>query len=381
MAIILKFIIFGNFAINNSKPVQLVIASINLYKNNFMSTQKEGTAKVDESVVNQPANSAATTAPKKRRRGISNETRTTSRKKFSHKDAINNLWLFVGHLHARVAWVTMKEDNNMRPAFAGKAIPQLVIEATSLHTNPADVRVASKTFWPYESNVDYIPGGAKEKFINMDFAWIKHFLDVVVFKGREMTDEESEMLELGYVDYDDNGQYEPVEVEDVIKAWGVLFDNVVKLVETGGENSKSALLDKVGNQRQFWFRLNRYYKNKGDWAFSGQGSEEGDLVFPNIVGQGIFEEKFMLDATHFKEPSLMFDITKERIAPMDGVQSKQKKAPNLAAAPGIGGIAMGAGIVQPNMGGMPNFGAAGGFNPTEGSAFAPDSEDNGGLPF
>lgn len=129
----------------------------------------------------------------------------------------------------------MKEESNMRPAFAGKAVPQLIIEATSLHTNPADVRVASKTFWAYESNVDYIPGGSKEKFINMDFAWIKHFLDVVVFKGREMTDEEAEMLELGYVDYDDNGQYEPVETEDVIKAWGILFDNVVKLVETGGE--------------------------------------------------------------------------------------------------------------------------------------------------
>lgn len=344
-----------------------------------MSTQKE-TAKVEEPVVNQSAN-AAIAAPKKRRRGISNETRTTSRKKFSHKDAINNIWLFVGNLHARVAWVTMKEESNMRPAFAGKAVPQLIIEATSLHTNPVDVRVASKTFWAYESNVDYIPGGSKEKFINMDFAWIKHFLDVVVFKGREMTDEESEMLELGYVDYDDNGQYEPVEVEDVIKAWGVLFDNVVKLVETGGENGKSALLDKAGNQRQFWFRLNRYYKNKGDWAFSGQGSEEGDLVFPNIVGQGIFEEKFMIDANHFREPSLLFDFTKERIAPMEGVQSKQKKAPNLAAAAGIGGIAMGAGIVQPGMGGMPNFGAAGGFNPTEGSAFAPDGDDNGGLPF
>lgn len=344
-----------------------------------MSTQKE-TAKVEEPVVNQSAN-AATAAPKKRRRGISNETRTTSRKKFSHKDAINNIWLFVGNLHARVAWVTMKEESNMRPAFAGKAVPQLIIEATSLHTNPVDVRVVSKTFWAYESNVDYIPGGSKEKFINMDFAWIKHFLDVVVFKGREMTDEESEMLELGYVDYDDNGQYEPVEVEDVIKAWGVLFDNVVKLVETGGENGKSALLDKAGNQRQFWFRLNRYYKNKGDWAFSGQGSEEGDLVFPNIVGQGIFEEKFMIDANHFREPSLLFDFTKERIAPMEGVQSKQKKVPNLAAAAGISGIAMGAGIVQPGMGGMPNFGAAGGFNPTEGSAFAPDGDDNGGLPF
>lgn len=344
-----------------------------------MSTQKE-TAKVEEPVVNQSAN-AATAAPKKRRRGISNETRTTSRKKFSHKDAINNIWLFVGNLHARVAWVNMKEESNMRPAFAGKAVPQLIIEATSLHTNPVDIRVASKTFWAYESNVDYIPGGSKEKFINMDFAWIKHFLDVVVFKGREMTDEESEMLELGYVDYDDNGQYEPVEVEDVIKAWGVLFDNVVKLVETGGENGKSALLDKAGNQRQFWFRLNRYYKNKGDWAFSGQGSEEGDLVFPNIVGQGIFEEKFMIDANHFREPSLLFDFTKERIAPMEGVQSKQKKAPNLAAAAGIGGIAMGAGIVQPGMGGMPNFGAAGDFNPTEGSAFAPDGDDNGRFPF
>lgn len=347
-----------------------------------MSTQKEESAKVEEPVVNQSANNAATTATKKRRRGISNETRTTTRKKFSHKDAINNLWLFVGHLHARVAWVTMKEDNNMRPAFAGKAIPQLVIEATSLHTNPADVRVASKIFWSYESNVDYIPGGAKEKFINMDFAWIKHFLDVVVFKGREMTDEESEMLELGYVDYDDNGQYEPVEVEDVIKAWGVLFDNVVKLVETGGENGKSALLDKTGKPRQFWFRLNRYYKNKGDWAFSGQGSEEGDLVFPNIVGQGIFEEQFMLDANHFKEPSLMFDITKERIAPMEGVQSKQRKAPNLGTAAGIGGIPMGAGIVNPSMpmGGFAG-GVAGGFVSTESSAFAPETEDNGGLPF
>ena len=73
-----------------------------------MSTQKEESAKVEEPVVNQSANNAATTATKKRRRGISNETRTTARKKFSHKDAINNLWLFVGHLHARVAWVTIK---------------------------------------------------------------------------------------------------------------------------------------------------------------------------------------------------------------------------------------------------------------------------------
>ncbi len=74
----------------------------------------------------------------------------------------------------------------------------------------------------------------------------------------------------------------------------------------------------------------------------------------------------------------MFDITKERIAPMDGVQSKNKRKPNLAAAQ-VWWYCNGAGIVQPSMGGMPNFGAAGGFNPTEGSAFAPDSEDNGGL--
>ena len=90
----------------------------------------------------------------------------------------------------------------------------------------------------------------------------------------------------------------------------------------------------------------------------------------------------MLDANHFKEPSLIFDITKERIAPMDGVQSKQRKAPNLGTAAGIGGIPMGAGIVNPSMpmGGFAG-GVAGGFVSTESSAFAPETEDNGGLPF
>ena len=316
--------------------------------------------------------------PKKRRRGISNETRTTSRKKFTHTDAVPNVWLFAGHLHCRVAWVTMKSDSAMRPSFAGKAVPQLVIEATSLHTVPAEVRVVGKTFWAYESNVDYIPGGSKEKFMQIDFTWIKHFLDVVVFKGREMTEEETEMLELAYVDYDENGQYEPVEVDDVIAAWGRLFENVVKMVETGGKDGKSALLDANGKERVFWFRLQRYYKTKGEWQFAGQGTEEGDLVFPNMVGQGIFEERVMTDTTHFKQPNLVFDITKEAIAPMNNVQSKQAKRPNLNAAPGIGGIAMGAGVI-PQGGMLGGFAQPGGFNDPNASAFADAGNDE--MPF
>ena len=109
-----------------------------------MSTQEKKVEAVGDKVEAVSAKTEATkveegtqTTTKKRRRGITNETRTTSRKKFSHKDSVPNIGLFVGNINVRVAWVTFKPDTKQKASFAGKAVPQLVIDFVSPHTNPA----------------------------------------------------------------------------------------------------------------------------------------------------------------------------------------------------------------------------------------------------
>lgn len=326
------------------------------------------------------------TTTKKRRRGITNETRTTSRKKFSHKDSVPNIGLFVGNINVRVAWVTFKPDTKQKVSFAGKAVPQLVIDFVSPHTNPAEVRVATKTIWAFESKADYIPNGKFYYLLESELSYIKHLLDVIYLKGRELTEEEVDKLELGYVDFDEDGNYDPVDVDDVLKAWGVLFDNVVNMIETAN-NGKSALLDANGKPKLFWGKLIRYYKKNGEWTPSGSGSEEGDLVFPTFVGTGVWEEYTALPNNSFKAPNLMLDVTKEAIVPMANVKSKKQQQPNMTNNPAIAGMPMGAGVIPQGgmMGGMPmgGFDAFGGNDmPTDLSdAFAADGGNPNDLPF
>lgn len=314
-----------------------------------MSTQKETVEEV-KTGVEQAANAGT---PKKRRRGISNDTRSTSRLKFSHKDVRVN-GVFLGHLKVSMKWVTFGEEAKGSPSFIGKAVPQLVIEFSSTHTKESDKRYNTHTIFARESNADNIPGGAKYRFIENDFQMIKHVLDVIVLKGRELTEAEEDALELGYEDFDENGAYEPVETDEVIKAWAVLFENVVNMIETGGKDGKSALLDDKGQPRLFWAKMYRYYKQNGEWVPAAYGSStEGDLVFPTYVKEGIFEEAF-LDANKQVIPSkrVKLDEIRESIIPMENVT---RKKPNMAGAPSIASIPVGGGIIPgaPMMPGAP----------------------------
>lgn len=327
-----------------------------------MSTQKKvnETAKQGINGVNEAANQPT---PKKRRRGISNETRSVSRLKFSHTD-ITRYKVFIGNINVMMKWVTIGADTNGSPSFIGKAVPQLVVEFSSLHENVVDKRFNNRTIWARESNVDNIPGGSKYRFIEADFSFMKHLLEVIVLKGRPLTEAEEEALELGYVDFDEEGAYEPVEVDDVIKAWQVLFENFIKIIETSGEGGKSALLDKNGKQKMFYAKMIRYYKDKGEWVPAGYGSDEGNLVFPTFIGEGIFEEA-VLDAQKQPVPPkhLKLDETREAVAPMN----VSRKKPNMATAPGIGGIPVGAGTIPqggfvPGAPSMPGAPAAGAFD-------------------
>lgn len=314
-----------------------------------MSTQKETVEEV-KTGVEQAANAGT---PKKRRRGISNDTRSTSRLKFSHKDVRVN-GVFLGHLKVYMKWVTFGEDAKGSPSFIGKAVPQLVIEFSSTHTKKSDKRYNTHTIFARESNADNIPGGAKYRFIENDFQMIKHVLDVIVLKGRELTEAEEDALELGYEDFDENGAYEPVETDEVIKAWAVLFENIVNMIETGGKDGKSALLNEKGEPRLFWAKMYRYYKQNGEWVPAAYGSSvEGDLVFPTYVKEGIFEEAF-LDANKQVIPSkrVKLDEIRESIIPMENVT---RKKPNMAGAPSISNIPVGGGIIPgaPMMPGAP----------------------------
>lgn len=320
------------------------------------------------------------TTPKKKRRGISNDTRATTRLKFSHNDVTRYKGLFVGHIAVRVGYVTFGEDVKNSPSFIGKAVPQLIIDFYSTHEKEPERRYSTITIFAAESNVDNIPSGSKYKFIENNFQIIKHVLDVVVLKGRELTEQEEDMLELGYVDFDDEGGYEPVDTDEVLKAWAVLFENVVKLIETGGKDSKSALLDDKGKPRYFYGKMYRYYKNNGVWTPAGYGSQEGELVFPTYVKEGFFEEAF-LDANKQLLPPkrIKLDEVRESIVPMPDIT---RKKPNMANIPTVGGITVGGGVI-PQSGFVPGAPAAP-ATPIGGNNFD-GAFDNGGtrddLPF
>ena len=326
-----------------------------------------------EMIGTESANTTTNTqANKPKRRGISNDTKATTRKKFHDSDAVKNIGLFLGNI-ANVSSGFVTITGNGLPSFTGHAIPKFHLDFVSLHENASEKKYAPFDIFPVESNVDTIPGGSKEWAFNQVMNSVKHILDVLVFRGRAMTPEEEEMLELSYCDYTidefGNYSYEPVDIEDIIKGWQVLFDNVVKLIETGN-NGRSATLNTSGKPVKVWGKLIRYYKNKGEWTSAASKSQEGDLVFPSFVGAGLFElVSENKDTKQMNRPSLMLDVTKECIAPMNIT----KKQPSLNAAPNMGGIGIGSGLVPPMPGGM------GGQDQFAGSFAAGDA--GGDMPF
>ena len=157
-----------------------------------MTNEKESAAVV--------ANGAA---KKVNRRGINNSRHAVNRLKFHEKDAASN-GLFVAHLDSvSVDWSVNAEAK----AFTGLRVPRLTFTFASNHTNVNERRYIVKTLFPVESNVDTIPDGKDAWQVDNVLNWAKHILDVLYFKGREMTPEEEDALTLTFEDFteDENG--------------------------------------------------------------------------------------------------------------------------------------------------------------------------------
>ena len=306
--------------------------------------------KTDAATVN------AQTVAKKVRRGVSNKTQAVAQLKFHEKDAAQN-GLFVGHLEeVRVDW----SNNADAKSFTGMSIPRLTFHFASNHANASEKRHVYQTLFPVESNVNTIPGGSEDWRVNNVFNWIKHILDVFYLKGREMTEAEEDALSLTFEDFDENGEYVSVEVEDVIAGYRAIFENAAAMLNgsfelSDGEVAKPVYKTSDGKYIPCWLKLLRHKKRKGDWINVGAN---GDLAFDGFIGNGVVE----LLKKDCPPTVLRLDLAKESITPKE-----TKKTPTIGA-PGMGVPAMG-GV----MAGAPSMGM-----PVDNGAFQAARED---MPF
>lgn len=267
------------------------------------------------------------------RRGVA-AARGTTRLKFSHEQAKQN-GLFIGHLESVVvSMIQIGEDKTGMPSFNGLEIPKIVLTFASNDPEVAKRNYVTLQFTAVESNANTIPGGKDEWKVNTVFDWFKHILNVYVLKGRELTEDEANALTLSFEDFDEQGEYVPVEPEDVVAGWKTLFENFENIINRG-RDGQPYYKSKDGKYIPVWIKLLRYIKTgKKGW----QPINNGDLAFPSFVGEGCIEV--------YKQntpPSIRIDSIKEAIIPMN---VEKAKAPNMPT-PGMGGVA------APAMGGVP----------------------------
>lgn len=305
-----------------------------------------------ENVKTNAAGAAAEAPAKKKRRGINNQTQATTRLRFHEKDASRN-GLFVGQLESiSVEW-SVNADGKQ---FTGMKMPRLQMVFTSRHADDAQKRYLTHSILPVESNVNTIPNGSEDWKVNNAFNWIKHILDVYYLKGRQMTELEEDALSLAYDDYDDEGNYIPVDPQDVLDSWATIFNNVVAMMDgrfnlPNGETPKPCYKDANGKPLAIWMKLLRAKKRKGEWIHVGQN---GELDFDQFIGAGVIE--LMIPN---KEPAVLrIDMAKESITPKE-----VKKTPSVGV---------------PAMGGVPVPADMGMGMPMDNSAFAAAGEE---MPF
>ena len=264
---------------------------------------------VDEKITVQPQKTS--------RRGIGN-ARGASRLKFSHEQAKPN-GLFLGHLESvEVKTITVGEDKVGTPSFNGLDIPKLILTFASNEEEIAKRHYMSISFTAVESTSLTIPGAKEEWKVNNIFDWLKHVMNVYVTKGRTLTEEEDEALSLNYIDFDEQGEYVPVEPEVVIASWKTLFENFENIINRGREG-QPVYKSKDGKFITVWMKFIRYTKhNKKGW----QPISDGNLSFPIFVGDGCLEI--------YKQNcpvSINVNVVKESIIPMN--VEKKPKSPNL----------------------------------------------------
>lgn len=286
----------------------------------------------------------AATSTKKKRRGISNETKAVSNLKFTENDATKQRLFVAAIKEVTVSWATIESGNGSIGQFAGHAIPRLNIHFVSLHNNEAEKRHVTLQINPVASSTDTIPGGKEEYRVNGNFRWIKHVLDNFYLNGRNLTEAEEDALALSYEDYieheDGSIEYIPVETDDVIKAWQVVFENAAAMLNgTWTDGSKEATgkpcyKDANGKEIPVYIKLLRYVRNRNkEW----KAISNGDLAFPISVGEGCIER---MKALNVPASILKVNEINESITPKKEVENRVPSQPSNLPGGMPGGVPM-----------------------------------------
>ncbi|AXH74545.1 MAG: putative single stranded DNA-binding protein [crAssphage sp. isolate ctbg_1] len=267
---------------------------------------------------------------KRPRRGVGS-ARGTTRLKFDHKMALPN-GLFLGHIdEVSIKMVTIGEDTSGMPSFNGLSIPRVSVVFASNEADANARKYQTISFMAVESNAETIPGGKDEWKVNQVFDYIKHILNVFILKGRALTEEEEIALSLPFEDFDDDGNYYPVEPEVVIEGWTQVFNNFVTMMNTG-KNGNPVFKDNNNKFISCYGKLIRCIKTKKGW----KNVTNGDLVFPTFVGEGVLEI--------YKpnvQPALRVDVIRESITPKVVEAAKKPNMPTMPVAGMGGGVMLG----------------------------------------
>lgn len=229
---------------------------------------------------------------------ISNETRSTTLKKFKPTPNVNG-GLSIGTLvDVNVSKVDISLESPME-SFRGLSVPRLNFVFES-RLDPPGVK-KSNYIHSYLA-IEHTP-----ESVSSDGAWkwdsltqtVKHFLDVYR-DGKLFTDEEVALMTVDFVDVDKHGVFVEQPAEVVAEAYTKFFENLVKMFHPDG---KAIYRDTNGKDIPIWMKLLLDVKgrqvNNGDYGFSG---------FP---GEGLIEIK-LKDV----QPSLSINIAKgENIIP------------------------------------------------------------------
>lgn len=161
-------------------------------------------------------------------------------------------------------------------------------------------------------------------------------LDVFYLKGRELTEEEEDALTLPFEDFDEQGQYVPIEAEEVIAGYKQIFENAAAMINgiwnkkfDEGESPKPCYKTADGKYIPCWIKLLRCRKQKGQWRNIGSN---GELTFDNFIGNGFVE----LQKGNNPPAVLRLDLSRESIIPKE-----------VAKVPTIGNMAPQGSIIAP----------------------------------
>ena len=243
-------------------------------------------------------------------KGITNETRSASLKKFKANPKINNGLCLGALVDVTVSDAEVKDDSNMT-SFRGLSIPRLNFVFES-QMDPVGVKKSTyiHSYLAIEHNTENHSGDGVWRWNQMS-QMIKHFLEVYRDYAPFTKEEEAKLI-VDFEDEDENGIFKEVEGQVVADAYRKFFENIVSLFKPG---DKAIYFDANGKPKVVWMKLIIDIKSKQ--------VNNGDFGFPGYPGEGVIE-LWKKDIP----PSIYINVAKgENIVPT---------APISATAPPVG---------------------------------------------